>query len=200
VQLTPAEKRGVQLFTNVDKGNCATCHPIVGMSPALPFPRFTDFEFTAIGVPRNRAIASNKDAAFFDMGLCGPMRQDLRDHPEYCGLFRTPTLRNAARRKSFFHNGVFHSLRQVLDFYATRDTHPERWYGRDAKGRVMRYDDLPAAYHGNINQDAPFKPLPGNRPRLNERDIKDLEAFLNTLTDGYVPPPVKLLMRTAQSH
>jgi cytochrome c peroxidase len=198
VQLTPAEKRGVQLFTNVDKGNCATCHPIVGMSPALPFPRFTDFEFTAIGVPRNRAIAANKDAAFFDMGLCGPMRQDLRDHPEYCGLFRTPTLRNAARRKSFFHNGVFHSLRQVLDFYATRDTHPERWYGRDAKGRVMRYDDLPAAYHGNINQDAPFKPLPGNRPRLNERDIKDLEAFLNTLTDGYVPPPV--LMRTAQSH
>lgn len=200
VQLSASEKRGVRLFTNTEKGNCATCHPITGISVTMPFPRFTDFEFTAIGVPRNHAISANRDPAFYDMGLCGPLRKDLADHPEYCGLFRTPTLRNVALRKSYFHNGVFHSLQEVLDFYATRDTHPERWYGRDAKGRVARYDDLPKAYHGNINQDAPFKPLPGNKPRLNDGDIKDLLAFLNTLTDGYVPPPVKLLMRPAQSH
>lgn len=197
VQLSAAEIRGVRLFTDKNKGNCATCHPISPISVGTPFPRFTDFEFTAIGVPRNRAIPANRQAGFHDLGLCGPLRKDLAGKPEYCGLFRTPTLRNAALRKSFFHNGVFHSLRQVLDFYATRDTQPERWYGRDKQGRVMVYDDLPPAYHANVNKDAPFKPLPGNRPRLGEQDIRDLEAFLNTLTDGYVPPPVKLIMRTA---
>jgi cytochrome c peroxidase len=31
-------------------------------------------------------------------------------------MFLTPTLRNVALRRVFFHNGVFHSLTQVLDF------------------------------------------------------------------------------------
>lgn len=195
--LTPAEIRGVKLFTNKEKGNCASCHPITPMSAAMPFPRFTDFEYTALGVPRNHAIEANRNPDFFDLGLCGPMRQDLRDKPEYCGKFRTPTLRNVALRKAYFHNGVFHSLKQVLDFYATRDTHPERWYGKDKQGRVMPFDDLPARYRVNVNQDAPFKPMPNGQPRLNAQDIRDLEAFLHTLTDGYVPPPVKFLMRSA---
>ncbi|MDE2595022.1 MAG: c-type cytochrome [Burkholderiales bacterium] len=193
--LTPSELRGVKLFTNKDKANCATCHPVTAISAALPFPRFTDFEYTALGVPRNRAISANRDPAFHDLGLCGPLRKDLMDKPEYCGRFRTPTLRNVALRRSFFHNGVFHSLHEVLAFYATRDTDPARWYGKDRRGKVIRFDDLPDAYHGNVNQDAPFKPLPNGRPRLNEQDIRDLEAFLRTLTDGYVPPPVKLIMR-----
>lgn len=197
VELTAAELRGLKLFSNKDKANCATCHPITPISAAMPFPRFTDFEYMALGVPRNRAIAANRDPSFFDLGLCGPLRKDLSDQAGYCGRFRTPTLRNVALRRSFFHNGVFHSLHDVLDFYATRDTHPERWYGKDRQGRVVRYDDLPPAYRANVNQDAPFKPMPDGRPRLNAQDIRDLEAFLRTLTDGYVPPPVKLLMRNA---
>ena len=83
--------------------------------------------------------------------------------PEYCGMFRAPTLRNVATRQSYFHNGVFHSLREVLDFYATRDTDPQRWWGR---GKA-RYDDLPARFHGNVNQDPPFKPLPNGQPGPN---------------------------------
>ncbi len=195
--LTAAEIRGVKLFTNKEKGNCASCHPITPMSATMPFPRFTDFEYTALGVPRNHAIAANRNPDFFDLGLCGPMRQDLRDKAEYCGKFRTPTLRNVALRKAYFHNGVFHSLKQVLDFYATRDTHPERWYGKDKQGHVLPFDDLPAPYRVNVNQDVPFKPMPNGQPRLNAQDIRDLAAFLRTLTDGYVPPPVKLLMRSA---
>lgn len=197
VQLTESEKRGVRLFTNKDKGNCAACHPVADISPTMPFPRFTDFEYTALGVPRNRAIPANRDPAFFDLGLCGPLRHDLTDIPAYCGKFRAPTLRNVALRQSYFHNGVFHSLKQVLDFYVTRDIHPERWYGKDQRGHVIVYDDLPPAYRANVNKEAPFKPLANGQPRLNEREIRDLEAFLRTLTDGYVPPPVKLLMRTA---
>jgi cytochrome c peroxidase len=200
VKLTQREQRGLKLFSDKDKGNCASCHPLSATSPSMPFPRFTDFEFTALGVPRNHAIAANRDPAFFDLGLCGPLRKDLADQPEYCGKFRAPTLRNATLRRSYFHNGIFHSLKQVVAFYVTRETHPERWYARDEHGHVTPYDDLPAAYQSNINQDPPFKPLPGNKPRLNDKEVNDLLAFLNTLTDGYVPPPVKLLMRSAQSH
>jgi cytochrome c peroxidase len=34
----------------------------------------------------------------------------------------------------------------------------------------------------------PFAPLPGGRPRLNDREVDDIVAFLGTLTDGYKPP------------
>lgn len=53
-----------------------------------------------------------------------------------------PPLRNVALRRAFFHNGVFHTLRDVLTFYVRRDTNPEKFYAR-ARGRVRPYDDLP---------------------------------------------------------
>jgi cytochrome c peroxidase len=184
-RLSAAEKRGFKLFTDQDKGNCAACHPSAATSSSVIYPRFTDFEFAALGVPRNRQLAVNRDPRFFDLGLCGPQRRDLTDQAAYCGKFRAPTLRNAALRQRFFHNGVMHSLREVITFYVTRDITPERWYGKDARGRVTPYDDLPAAYRGNVNTDAPFKPLPGNKPRLSASEINDLLAFLGTLTDGH---------------
>jgi hypothetical protein len=76
-------------------------------------------------------MQGNRDPRFYDLGLCGPDRTDLIGHADYCGPFKTPTLRNVARRGSFFHNGRFHNLRQVLEFYATRDTDPARWYPRN---------------------------------------------------------------------
>ena len=42
--------------------------------------------------------------------------------------FKTPSLRNVATRRAFFHNGVIHSLEQAVRFYDTRDTRPELWY------------------------------------------------------------------------
>ena len=41
-------------------------------------------------------------------------------------MFLTPTLRNTATRHAFFHNGVFHTLEQVMDFYNFRDTNPDK--------------------------------------------------------------------------
>jgi cytochrome c peroxidase len=143
----------------------------------------------AIGVPRHRGLAANADPAYHDLGLCGPIRADLQDRPEYCGLFRTPSLRNVAVRKALFHNGVFHSLEEAVRFYAQRDTAPERWYGRDAKGRVQPYDDLPPQYHGNINTDPPFGQERGGKPALTEAEIRDVVAFLKTLTDADQLPP-----------
>ena len=203
VQLSEAEIRGVRLFTNRDKGNCASCHPVNRISPTVLFPRFTDFQFSALGVPRNMAIAANKDPAFFDLGLCGPARKDLQGNAPFCGMFRAPTLRNVGLRQSFFHNGVFHSLREVMDFYATRDSDPAHWYGRQSDGKPNAYNDLPAAYHANVRHGAPFDPLPDGRPRLTEQDREDLVAFLKTLSDGFVPPPEHLLMlpdKTAEAH
>jgi cytochrome c peroxidase len=94
-----------------------------------------------------------------------------------------------ALRKTFYHNGSEHDLRKAIEFYVERDTAPERWYPRDASGRVMKYDDLPAQYHGNINNEPPFGGKPGDPPVLSAAEIDDIAAFLGTLTDGYSPTP-----------
>lgn len=103
-------------------------------------------------------------------------------------MFLTPTLRNSAERKTFFHNGVYHDLKQVMDFYNLRNTSPEKIYPLDAAGKPQKYDDLPAKYHANIDvADAPFDRKLGEKPAMTDDDIKDIIAFMNTLTDGYKP-------------
>ena len=176
--LSEQEARGLALFNDPGKGNCASCHlSEIRGDGALPM--FTDFGHIAIGVPRNAAITANADPRFFDLGLCGPLRTDLVDHPEYCGRFRTPTLRNIALRQSFFHNGAVRSLEDAVRFYVQRDTDPARWYGPAGK-----YDDLPARYHANVNTDAPFGGVRGGAPALSDAEIADVVAFLKTLTDA----------------
>jgi cytochrome c peroxidase len=188
VRLTAREQRGLELFNDLKKGNCVTCHPGALRNPPDHPPIFSDFGYVALGVPRNASIPANRDPQFFDLGLCGPLRKDLGAKVQYCGRFRTPSLRNVALRQSFFHNGVFHSLREVVEFYATRETNPQKWYPRGLDGQIVKYNDLPEPYRRNVNLDPPFAPLPGNRPRLSARDIDDIVAFLGTLTDGYVMP------------
>ena len=65
---------------------------------------------------------------YFDLGVCGPQRTDIAEQTQYCGMFLTPTLRNTATRHAFFHNGVFRTLEQVMDFYNFRDTNPDKVY------------------------------------------------------------------------
>jgi cytochrome c peroxidase len=178
VQLSPQELRGLRAFNDETKGNCASCH-ISQISPGGVFPQFTDYGLINIGVPRNRKLAVNADPAYYDLGLCGPDRTDLKDHKEYCGAFKTPSLRNVATRKAYFHNGSFSSLEEVVRFYATRDTAPKQWY----QGR--KFDDQPAGLDANVNMEAPFGGKPGEQPMLNARDIADIVAFLKTLNDGY---------------
>jgi len=176
--LSPQEARGLALFNDAAKGNCASCH-ISAPTPDGAFPLFSDFGHIAIGVPRNRTIAANADPRFFDLGLCGPLRTDLASHAEYCGLFRTPSLRNVAVKQRFFHNGAIASLSDALRFYAQRDTDPARWYGAR-----RRFDDLPPKYRANLNTEPPFGGEPGERPALNDAEIADIVAFLQTLTDA----------------
>ena len=75
----------------------------------------------------------------------------------------------------------------AVSFYATRDIDPARWYPV-VNGVVDKFNDLPAAYPGNVNQPLPFGLQPGQPPRLSAPDVQDLVvAFLHTLTDGFVP-------------
>jgi cytochrome c peroxidase len=182
--LSEQEERGFAAFNDPARGNCARCHPSAVRAGA--FPQFTDFGYAAIGVPRNRAIPANASAGYFDLGLCGPWRTDLKDSSEYCGMFRTPSLRNVALRRVFFHNGVFHRLEDVVRFYALRDTQPELWYPREAAG-VRKFDDVPARYQGNIDVLPPFDKQRRGRAALTDADVADIVAFLDTLTDGYRP-------------
>jgi cytochrome c peroxidase len=183
--LSAHEMRGYLAFNDPAKGNCAACHLDKPTKDNLP-PLFTDFQYEALGVPRNLSIPANHDASYYDLGVCGPYRKDMHDQVQYCGMFLTPSLRNTATRKVYFHNGVFHSLAEVLDWYVNRDLQPERFYSKNASGNVIKYDDIPAQYRKNVDvADAPFDRHPGDQPALSKQDIQDVVAFLQTLNDGY---------------
>lgn len=184
--LSDAETRGLKLFEDPEKGNCSSCHIDKATRDGIFRPAFTDYQFEALGAPRNMAIPANKDPNYYDLGLCGPLRKDYAEAPGYCGLFKTPTLRNVATRKVFFHNGVFRSLDEVMHFYVERETNAAKWYPKLPNGEIDAYNDMPPAYKKNIDvADAPFDRKEGDKPALNDAEIADVIAFLNTLTDGY---------------
>ncbi len=190
---TPAESRGMALFQDPKRANCAGCHL---MNPGSGKPEdspFSEFTYYATGVPRNAAIPRNADPSFFDLGLCGPERTAPAltadvvpgTHIEdFCGKFRMPTLRNVAERPAFMHNGAIRDLRDVLRFYSTRISDPQRWYGPTGIP-----NDLPPQFLRNIETvKAPFNRTAAQGPVLTEAEITDMMAFLRTLSDGYRAP------------
>ncbi|NHN87416.1 cytochrome-c peroxidase [Acetobacter sp. LMG 1627] len=180
---TAAEVRGYRLFNDPAKGNCAACHVDTVGRNRLP-PLFTDHQYEALGIPRNKALKKTHDASYYDVGVCDQPADGRFPVGDYCGMFTTPTLRNAATRKVFFHNGVFHSLDDVMDFYVLRDLQPGRFYSRDSHGKVVLYDDIPKKYRKNVDvSDAPFDRKPGDKPALTEDERQAIIAFLKTLTD-----------------
>lgn len=218
-ELTAAEARGLKVFKDEKTGNCSGCHLADASQDDGAPPQLTDYSFEAIGVPRNPQIPANRDRAHVDLGLCGPLRTDHTQLDEECGLFKTPTLRNVAVRRAFFHNGVMHTLEQAVRFYNTRDTRPELWYptlGGHAKakpdpdfptyglvtkpfagGKVQKFDDLPARHRKNLDNQLPLDGrAAGARSPMTEQQVNDLICFLRTLTDADVvvsnAPPASL--------
>jgi cytochrome c peroxidase len=113
----------------------------------------------------------------------------LYERRDLCGAFKVPTLGNVATRKVFFHNGRFGTLTDALRFYVRRDFSPGEFYPIDSSGAVRKFDDLPPDLAPNVNTaEVPYDRRMGEAPRLSEAEIDDLEAFLNTLTDGYSAP------------
>ncbi|MGD0676101.1 MAG: cytochrome c peroxidase [Polyangiaceae bacterium] len=179
-QLTTIEAQGLKLFKDPAKGACSGCHKLNDRSRDPKGSLFTDYEFDSVAVPRNRALPATRDPKYFDLGLCERADDDYKAKTaEFCGKFRTPSLRNVAVRQTFMHNGVFSKLRDVIAFYATRDTSPERWY----KSGV--FDDIPTEYRDNVNVDkAPYNRRRGGSPALDDQEIDAIVAFLGTLTDA----------------
>ncbi len=193
-KLTEQEMAGFELFKSKTKGNCMACHAGKEDSNDPGDWIFTDFTYDALGAPRNASIPSNATPGSYDLGLCEQPGLATR-LPEgvalssLCGAFKVPTLRNIAVTAPYFHNGSFASLRDAVQFYATRDTDPGRWYPKKTDGAVNKFDDLPEAHKANVNiEEVPYDRKLGEKPRLDDREVDALVAFLNTLTDAGMKP------------
>ena len=179
-QLSPLEMKGLTAFESRAKGACNHCHLMYDHSNRPESSLFTNYSYDAVAVPRNRAITANADAKRFDLGLCERTQKRVpSSDTKWCGSFRIPSLRNVAVRQRFMHNGAFSKLRDVVAFYATRSTNPERWYPPGAQ-----YDDVPAQFRKNVNVTSlPYNRVEGEKPPLDDEDIDAIVAFLQTLTD-----------------
>lgn len=103
-QFTESEARGLQLFTNPDRGDCTHCHVSDGGSSFL----MTDNLFRNNGLD---VVATVNDYA--DKG-----RGEVTANSYDFGKFKDPTLRNIALTGPYMHDGRYQTLDQVLNFYS----------------------------------------------------------------------------------
>ena len=137
-------------------------------------------------MPKNGAALGAPNYSYYDLGICGPLRTDYRVGGPTCGQFKVPTLRNIALTGPYFHNGVFQTLDQVVAWYVTRDTQPDRWYIKADGTPDVPYNDLPVAFDANVNvAEVPYNPA--KAPSMTNQEMSDLVHFLCTLTDGFDP-------------
>ncbi len=101
-ELSPSAIRGLALFRDEKKGNCAACHTI-----GEKFALFTDGKFHNIG------IGVNEEGNLTDLGRFGETKGDVDK-----GAFKTPTLRNIAKSAPYMHDGSLKTLQDVVEFYA----------------------------------------------------------------------------------
>jgi cytochrome c peroxidase len=99
--LSASAQRGLKLFMDPKKGDCAVCHTI-GKTYAL----FTDNKFHNLG------IGADADGNLNDVGRFAETKND----PDM-GAFKTPSLRNIAQRAPYFHDGSFPTVRDTLGHY-----------------------------------------------------------------------------------
>ena len=92
--LTALEQQGLEIFNG--KGHCTACHW---------GPNFSDGRFHNIGVVE-------KDLKNPDQG-----RYVVTKNPRDMGAFKTPTVRDAALRAPYLHNGSEPSLESLIELY-----------------------------------------------------------------------------------
>ena len=104
--LSPAAHRGLSLFEG--KARCAKCH--------------AGFNFTDEGY-HNAGVGMDKEKP--DLG-----RYQVTKRAANKGAFKTPTLRDVARRGPYMHDGSLRTLREVIAFY-NRGGLPNPWLSPD---------------------------------------------------------------------
>jgi len=199
--MTVQEKRGLFLFSG--KGGCALCHPL---APIPSRSLFTDMDSHNIGVPSNLGMMGDSQALrdyfpfyypplapefnpeglnFEDRGLAGNPNVPLVKQPGVKGAFKAPTLRNVALTAPYMHNGVFRTLKEVVHFYNTRDILGECATTVSPEPGKNCWPEPEVS----VNRDPNL-----GRLELTDAEENDIVAFLNTLTDDYVPePPTSVL-------
>ncbi len=160
-QLSVAEQRGAALVAQ----HCAQCHS-TAPAPDGSKPLFTNYGYVNIGIPANLLLAGNP----VDPGLGGFLEKDYNspapligdaDYAAHYGKFKVPTLRNVARTPPYGHNGVFPTLKEVVDFHNTRDVAP--WPASEVEENKNIQDV------GDMG--------------LTASEVDDVVAFLMSLTD-----------------
>jgi len=99
--LSPEAQRGLRIFINAKKGNCAVCHTI-----DKDYALFTDNKFHNLGVGADTKGELN------DVGRYAVTKVDAD-----MGCFKTPSLRNLANRGRYMHDGSFPSVKDALAHY-----------------------------------------------------------------------------------
>ncbi|MFP3595644.1 cytochrome-c peroxidase [Chryseobacterium sp. SIMBA_029] len=152
-EISQDAQKGFNLF--MGKANCATCHFAPHFSGLVP-PFFNENESEVLGVTKKplNQLPIELDT---DRGRAdSPMKKEKSWI--YENSFKTVTVRNIELTKPYFHNGAFNTLEEVMDFYNEG--------GGEGAGLKMKNQTLPA-----------------DKLNLSKPEIKQIIAFLHTLTD-----------------
>jgi len=147
------------------KGACGTCHFAPNFNGVVP-PRYLDTESEVLGVP----ATADTPRAELDPDPGRIANGNVKEAaPFYLYSFKTPTVRNAALTAPYMHNGVYYTLEEVMHFYNIGG----------GKGLGIHLD----------HQTLPFDHL-----GLDQKEISDVIAFMESLTDttGMTAVPSRL--------
>lgn len=162
-------KKGFNLF--MSKAQCATCHFVPQFNGVKP--PFVGSEFEVLGVP--------SDTTFKQLSA-DKGRYEVNPAVETMNAFRTGSLRNTEYTAPYMHNGVFRTMRQVIDFY---DAGGGAGKGLAVNNQTLSSDSLhltPAEkdniilFLRSLNENISFEGPPAKLPlskikNLNERKI-----------------------------
>jgi len=140
--LTASQLRGLELFFT--RAKCFICHH---------GPMFSNYQFMVTGAPQE---GPGKDV----------IPGDDTGREEHTGLledryrFRVPSLRNVEITPPYMHDGVFHSLTQIVEFYNA---------GAQPRHTSVSDDDVEVVIRTPLG--------------LTAEEVEDVVAFLRSLTD-----------------
>lgn len=152
-EISEDAKKGFNLF--MGKAACATCHFAPHFSGLVP-PFYNENESEVLGVTKHPLQISPLE---IDTDK-GRINSNVKKEQSwiYENSFKTITVRNAALTKPYFHNGAFSTLEEVVAFYNEGGA---EGMGLEIKNQTLSPDKL----------------------NLDQKEIKQLVAFINSLTD-----------------
>lgn len=153
--------------------SCNSCH-MLRSRPKASRETFSGYQYRNIGVPGNLRLneTNGRGENFVDHGLLA--------HPSVTesgqdGKFKIPSLRNVAVTAPYMHNGVFHDLRTVVEFYNKYNDRSDAAQINPETGEPWRDPEVPdniALDELEIGQS------------FDEQEVDAFVAFLKMLTDS----------------